>query len=66
MTQMIEIPASSLGRGVARSVPAGSPVRLEVRLPAELVRDLTLESNREGIPIARIVAHRLARTLRQE
>lgn len=66
MAGMIDIPATLFGRGGSRCVPTDSLVRLEVRLPAPLVRALVLKSNHTGVPIARIVAAELADLTRQE
>lgn len=63
MTEMVRIPAPHFGRAEARVVPADSQVRLELRLPAPLVRQLVLLSIDTGVPVTRLVADRLATTL---
>lgn len=53
------IPASHFGRRRARWVPEDSYVRLEVRLPAPMVRRLTMLANARGASIARVVTDEL-------
>lgn len=55
----VRIPASHFGRRRARWVPEDSYVRLEVRLPAPMVRRLTMLANARGASIARVVTDEL-------
>lgn len=55
----VRIPASHFGRRRARWVPEDSYIRLEVRLPAPMVRRLTMLANARGASIARVVTDEL-------
>lgn len=56
---LVEVPASRFGRRTAMTVPADKTIRLELRLPARLVRELVLISNRRHTPISHIVGEAL-------
>ncbi|WP_312588909.1 hypothetical protein [Corynebacterium dentalis] len=56
---LVEVPASRFGRRMAMTVPADKTIRQELRLPARLVRELVLISNRRYTPISRIVGEAL-------
>lgn len=58
-TDAICIPAPHFGRRRARWVSEDSYVRLEVRLPAPMVRELTILANAKGASIARVVTDEL-------
>ena len=51
-TEAICIPATHFGRRRVRWVSEDSHVRLEVRLPAPMVRELTILANAKGASIA--------------
>ena len=51
-TEDICIPATHFGRRRVRWVPEDSHIRLEVRLPAPMVRELTILANAKGASIA--------------
>lgn len=57
--EAICIPAPHFGRRRARWVSEDSYVRLEVRLPAPMVRELTILANSRGASIARVVTDEL-------
>ncbi|RIX36126.1 hypothetical protein [Corynebacterium falsenii] len=52
---MIEIPPSGFGPSASRSVDEGERLRLMVRLPAPMVRDLTLAARSRGCSITRVL-----------
>jgi hypothetical protein len=58
-TEAICIPATHFGRRRVRWVSEDSHVRLEVRLPAPMVRELTILANARGASIARVVTDEL-------
>ncbi len=63
MAELIEIPAALYGRGTKRVVPVDSTVRLDVKIPATLMRGLMVESNETGVPLTKIVERRLSATM---
>lgn len=65
MADLIEIPAAMYGHRPARSVPTEARLRLEVRMPACVIRDLTVRSNQTHIPIARLVTEYVANGLKE-
>ena len=65
MSDMIEIPPAIYGRSAARTVPAGERVRVEFRLRASTVRQLTIMSNESGAPVTRILERLVDSALRQ-
>lgn len=66
MAELIEIPAALYGRGARRVVPADSTVRLDVKIPAPLMRELMVESNVTGVPLTKIVGRRLSATMEKK
>ncbi|MDY3128385.1 MAG: hypothetical protein SOW59_09755 [Corynebacterium sp.] len=58
--EMVDIPPTRFGRRQARRVRADELVRIQVRLPAPMVRRLTLSANARGTSLAHLVAQRLA------
>ncbi|UWF05526.1 hypothetical protein [Corynebacterium diphtheriae] len=66
MAEMVEIPAALYGRGAVRVVPVDSTVRLDVKIPAALMRKLMIESNRSGVPLTKIVDRLLSAAIAQD
>ena len=66
MSNMIEISPAMYGRSEARTVPADERVRVEFRLRASTVRQLTIMSNESGAPVTRILERLVNSALRQE
>lgn len=58
-TEDICIPATHFGRRRVRWVPEDSHIRLEVRLSAPMVRELSILANSRGASIARVVTDEL-------
>lgn len=52
---VIEIPPSGFGPSASRFVDEGERLRLMVRLPAPMVRDLTLAARSRGCSITRVL-----------
>ncbi len=59
---MIDIPPTGFGPIVSRTVREGDRVRVMVRLPAPLVRDLAVAARSRGCSMARMVSDILADT----
>lgn len=66
MSNMIEIPPAMYGRSEARTVSADERMRVEFRLRASTVRQLTIMSNESGAPVTRILERLVDSALRQE
>ncbi|MDU0479571.1 hypothetical protein QVA66_10005 [Staphylococcus chromogenes] len=58
--EMVDIPPTRFGRRQARRVRADESVRVQLRLPAPMVRRLTLAANARGTSLAHLVAQQLA------
>ena len=66
VSNIIEIPPALYGRSEARTVPADERVRVEFRLRASTVRQLTIMSNESGAPVTRILERLVDSALGQE
>lgn len=59
-------PPAMYGRSEARTVPADERMRVEFRLRASTVRQLTIMSNESGAAVTRILERLVDSALRQE